>query len=256
MVDIALDELGDDTHRHRLHFRGRHERQRVDELVPGQREREYARRDETGDRERQDDLDQDLQAGRAVDQRAFLELERDRLEIPHQEPRAERDQERRVREDQREARVEELQLVDDRGQRDEQDRRRDEIGEENAHADVTRAAESQAFDRVGGEHAREQRNERRHHRDEDRVPEPVRVGGVEQQFLDVRERRILDPERIALARQQFLVRLEGRDDHPVEREEQDDQESRQRHVDGNDASRQRHEIIHPLRRIAVGFCAH
>ena len=55
------------------------------------------------------------------------------------------------------------------------------------------------------------------------------------------------PERIAFARQQFLVRLERRDHHPVEREQQHDQEHRQGQPDGDEPARQRHEIVHALR---------
>ena len=168
-------------------------------------------RDQPRHRQRQDDLDQDLQPRRAVDQRALLELERDRPEVAHQQPGAERDQERRVGEDQRQRRVEQAELVDDRRERDEQDRRRHQVGEEDAQAHVSRAPEAQPLDRVGGQHAREQRHGRRDHRDQHRVPQPFRVGGVEQQLLEVRQRRVVHPERIAFAREQLLVRLERRD---------------------------------------------
>jgi hypothetical protein len=76
MVDIALDELGDDADRHRLYFRRGNEGERIDELVPGQGEGEDAGRDEARYRQRQDDLGQDLPAVGAVDQGALLELER------------------------------------------------------------------------------------------------------------------------------------------------------------------------------------
>ena len=58
------------------------------------------------------DLAQDLQPRRAVDQRAFLELVGDRLEVADQEPGAERHQEGRIDEDQRERRVEQAELED------------------------------------------------------------------------------------------------------------------------------------------------
>src|SRR5438552_3710103 len=46
VVHVAFDQLGDDAHRNRLDLRRRHERQRIDELVPRQREREDAGRDQ------------------------------------------------------------------------------------------------------------------------------------------------------------------------------------------------------------------
>jgi hypothetical protein len=77
------------------------EGQRVDEFVPAQREAEDEGRDQAGYRQRQHDLDQDLPAAGAVDQRAFLKLERDGLEVAHQQPGRERDQDGRIGQDQR-----------------------------------------------------------------------------------------------------------------------------------------------------------
>src|SRR5215203_5513131 len=73
-VDVAVDERGDDRHRHGLVRRRRDEGERVDELVPAQGEREDGRRDHPRNGERNDDLGQDLPAARAIDQGAFLEL--------------------------------------------------------------------------------------------------------------------------------------------------------------------------------------
>ena len=67
-------------------------------------------RDQARHGERQRDPPQDLQPRRAVDQRAFLELVGDRLEVADQQPRAERHQEGRIDQDQRERRVEQAEL--------------------------------------------------------------------------------------------------------------------------------------------------
>ena len=72
MIHVALDQFGDHTDRDRLHLGRRNEGQRVDELVPRQREGEDSGRNQPGNRQRQDDLAEDLQAARAVDQRALL----------------------------------------------------------------------------------------------------------------------------------------------------------------------------------------
>ena len=68
-------------------------------------------RDQAGHRERQRDPPQDLQPRRAVDQRAFLQLVGDRLEIADQQPGAERHQEGRIHQDQRQRRVEQAELA-------------------------------------------------------------------------------------------------------------------------------------------------
>src|SRR5215207_8288741 len=120
-VDVAVGELVDDGDRHRLVLGRGDEGERVDELVPAQREAEDERRNQAGDRQRQDDLGEDLPAAGAVDQRAFFKLVRNGLEIAHQEPGRERDENGRVGEDEGERRVEQAVLEDDGGKRNEQD---------------------------------------------------------------------------------------------------------------------------------------
>ena len=73
----------------------------VEKLVPGEGEREDPGGEDTGYGKRQDDVDHRLNAGRAVDARAFLQLLRDGREVAHQQPGAERHQEGRIGEDQR-----------------------------------------------------------------------------------------------------------------------------------------------------------
>src|SRR2546425_929958 len=129
-VDVAADELGDDADGHRFLLGRREEDERVDELVPRQREREDASGQDAGHGDREDDPEHRAEARRAVDPRALLQLLRDRLEVPHQEPRAERDQEGRAGQDQRPGRVAELAGPDDLRERDEEERRRHQVGHE------------------------------------------------------------------------------------------------------------------------------
>src|SRR5262245_41581336 len=120
-VDVAADQLGHHADRHRLPLRRGEEDQGVDELVPGQREREDPRGQDARHRDREDDPEHRAEARRAVDARALLQLARDGLEVSHEEPGAERDQERRIGEDQRPRGVAELEVPDDVGERDEQE---------------------------------------------------------------------------------------------------------------------------------------
>src|SRR5215510_4665285 len=90
-VDVAADQLRHDADRHGLALGRRQEDQRVDELVPREREREDARRENAGHRDREDDARHRAEARRPVDARALLELLGDRLEVAHEEPRRERD---------------------------------------------------------------------------------------------------------------------------------------------------------------------
>src|SRR5262249_49756907 len=130
-IDVAADQLGDHPDRNGLLLGRREEDQGVDELVPGQGEREDPGRQDAGNGDREDDPYHRPEPGGPVDAGALLQLLGDRLEIAHQQPRGERDQERRIREDQRPRRVAELEVANNIGQWDEQQRRRNEIRDEN-----------------------------------------------------------------------------------------------------------------------------
>ena len=244
MVNVPLDQFGDDADRHGLVLRRRNESERINEFVPRQRESEDARRNQPGHCERQDDLDQDLPARGAVDQRTFLQFVRDRAEVAHQQPGAERNQESRVSQDQRPLGIEDPELEHHGRQRNEQDRRRHQVRQKDCEAGLPRAPEPQPLDRVGGEHARGERQESGDHRNDNGVPHPRRIRGFEEQFLEMVERRILYPEWVAVGRQQFRVRLERGQAHPVEREQQDEQKNQQRDIDRHPAPRQRLQVIH------------
>src|SRR6266536_719664 len=110
--------------------RRRHQRLPVEDVADDQIGRD------PGQRDREDDLAQRAQPGAAVDERGVLELLRDRLEEPHQQPGRERDRERGIDQDQRPERVLEAQLRNEAGQRQEEQRRRHEVREEDADANA------------------------------------------------------------------------------------------------------------------------
>src|SRR4051795_8947235 len=75
---VALDQAGDDADRqHQLIGRGR-EHQRIEELRPRDREGEDGRRDEAGQRHRNEYPRQGLEPGGAVDDGGLVKLLRDR----------------------------------------------------------------------------------------------------------------------------------------------------------------------------------
>ncbi len=82
-------------------------------------------------------------------------------------------------------------------------------------------------------------------RHDHRVPEPAGIGGLEQEILDVVERRPPPPiTAVILVVGELVVRLHGRDGHPVEREQQHEDEDRERQVDHEDLARQRVVVGH------------
>src|SRR5947208_1286778 len=226
--DVAADQLRDHAHRHRLLLGRGEEHQRVDELVPGQREGEDAGRQDAWQGDRQDDVQHRLPARGAVDARAFLQLLRDGLEVAHHQPGAERDEERGIGEDQRPGRVADAVVTDDVGERDEQQRLRHEIRHEDRGAEQPRPAETQPRKRVAREHAAQERDQRRSQRDQHRVPHPAVEQRLLQQVLDVVERRIAGPERrverMVPRAIELAVRPHRGHRHPVEREQQAEDE--------------------------------
>ena len=71
------------------------------------------------------------------------------------------------------------------------------------------------------------------------------IGGLEEQVLDVLERRPDHPERAVVGVVgQLVVGFDRGDRHPVEREQQHEDEDRQRQVDDEDPPRQRVELLH------------
>jgi hypothetical protein len=193
------------------------------------RERE---REDSGDRhagaaDREDDAPDRAEAAAAVHPRRLLELARNRLEVAHHLPRAERDREPRIDDDQGPPRVEEPEPTDHSGERDEQDDPRHEIRGEDRDADVLGAGQSHARERVTGWH-------RRHHRDRDDTRRQLQrveeLGGEvrlrEQPFEVLQCRRAMEPERRLPHPVEVGVLLEGGDHHPGDRKHGEDHERR------------------------------
>src|SRR5713226_465678 len=130
--------------------RARDERDRVDELVHDEREREDDDGEDPGDRDREDDAHERAEPRAAVDERRVLELLRNRLEEAHQEPHGERNREGRVDEDQRPESVLEVQPRDNARERQEEQGRRHEVGEKDRDAQAAPDAARQPRERVAG----------------------------------------------------------------------------------------------------------
>ena len=88
---------------------------------------------------------------------------------------------------------------------------------------------------VAGKHAAYERDGRGRQRDEHRVPQPGRKQRLLEQIPDVVQGRLPRPERVVVDRVprpvQLAVRPHRRDHHPVEREQQEQQEESHRDVE-------------------------
>ena len=134
--EIAADQIGRHTGRDRAVLRARDERDGVDELVDAERERE----DDDGEDARQ------RRSGRTI-RRSAAKREQPSiiaassssrgivLKNPIMQPRRERNREGRVDDDQRPERILEPELGDHARERQEEQRRRDEVGEEDRDAE-------------------------------------------------------------------------------------------------------------------------
>ena len=93
----------------------------------------------------------------------------------------------------------------------------------------------QARQRIAGEDAAEQRDQRRDAGDEQRVGHPSDEQRTGQQVGDVLERRVRGPERRVVRRHprpvELAVRPHRRHQHPIEREQQPENEGAQRNVE-------------------------
>src|SRR5262245_399680 len=234
-VDVAADQLRDHPDRHRLFLGRGEEDEGVDELVPGQGEREDARGEDAGDGDRKDDPDHGPETGGSVDARALLEFLGDGLEVAHEEPGGEGDEERRIGQDESPRRVAQLEGADDVGERDEQERRRHEIGDEDRSSDSAGEGELEAAQGIAGEQSTKERDGGGETGDEERVPQPVGKRGLGEQVPEVLQRRVHRPERRVVGGAPRAVELgigsNGRDQHPVEGEEGPDHEEGERNVE-------------------------
>ena len=126
-----------------------------------------------GQRGRQHDLREYLQARGAVDQRRLLDLDRDRAhEGPHQ-PHAERQRDAHVAEDQAEQRVRQIELHHHQEQREDEDDRRHHVAEQAEVGHQRSAPVAEARQAVGGERRDGDADQRRAERDDHAVDEPA-----------------------------------------------------------------------------------
>ena len=110
-----------------------------------------------------------------------------------------------------------------------------------------RAAIAKPHNCICSEHAGDDRQNGGANRHIHRVPQPMRIVAFEQQLVDMLECRIPGPERIELVEiEQLLVRFDRRQTHPVEREQQDEHDDRQRQVKRDEAPRQGLQVAHAL----------
>src|SRR5438034_7080868 len=147
-VHVAPDQLRRHAERHRLLLGDGDEGERVEEVLHGQREREDHRRDHPRPAHRQHHAQERAELAAPVDHRRLLDLERHRLEEPHEEPGAERDREGRVHDDQRPPGVLEAELAHDPRERDEQDDRRDEVRHEDGDPQILGERQPEPRERV------------------------------------------------------------------------------------------------------------
>src|SRR5262249_14750232 len=180
---------------------------------------------------------QRLQARAAVHQRRVLELERDRLEESHQEPDRERHRERRVDEHHRPGRVLQPEPRDHARERQEEQGRRHDVGEEDADAEPLAHPAGKTGQRVAGRHGEHERDRDDEEADEERVAEPRPVARVVEEEAPAVERGVEGPR---LRRVEDLVlALQRRDRHPHEREREHERE-RDRDAVGEEAPARLH----------------
>jgi hypothetical protein len=176
--DVAVDEEIE-PHRHRDGRLVLDEDERVEELVPGEREGEDRRGHQARGGQRQQHAQERGDAAGAVDQGRLLQLLGQRLEEADEQPGAERHREGRVREEQRGEVVGGAQLGQHPVERDEEQRGRDQVEDQDQARHRLAAGEAQARDRVAAQARDHGGGGGHHHRGDEAVAEPegeARVG--------------------------------------------------------------------------------
>ena len=149
------------------------------------------------------------------------------LEEPHQQPGAERDREGRIDQHQRPHRVLQAEFGDDPRQRQEQQRRRHQVGQEDRDPQRLAVAARHARQAIAGRQRGDERDGDDADADDQRVQQPAREQRLLEQVDHVLERRrFVEPERDIADVVEIAVRLERGDQHPVERERRQDDEKR------------------------------
>jgi len=233
LVHVGLDQAGHGADGEHLLVGAEQKRDRIDERGPGDGEREDRRRDDAGQRHRDEYFREDLHVAGAVDQRRFVELLRDRLEIADHDPGAERHGERRIDQDHAPIRVQQAEPAHDLEQRDEQQGVGNEVGEENAGGEKPRSPEPHARKRKRGEHAHHHGDGDHAHRDDDRVLEvDEEVGFVEEEAVLLEGHAVGDDPRIGREMRDLGVGFQRRHDHVVGRREKEDREQDEEEIGG------------------------
>ena len=227
--DVLAEHLGqayrDGPSRDRI---GDH--QRVQELVPGLGEREQAHHHQGGRGQRQHDSPEHAQSVAAVDQGRFLELDRDALEVAHQQPGAEGQRQRRVHQDQCTHRVGQADPGDHLEKGNEEQRLRHQVREDEPQGDDAAAGEAQPRDGVCAQCAERDRQCRGRDRHLGAVAQPDAELTAQQRHVVPEVHRFGQQREVVV---DLFVGLDRRKDHPDERDDRPQHEHDERDVGGD-----------------------
>ncbi len=170
----------------------------------------------------------------AVDERGLVELLRDRLEVSDHDPGAERHRQGRIDQHHTPIGVEQAEPAHDLEQRNEEQRVRNEVSEEDAGGEQPRAPEPHAREREGRQHADHHGDGDDAQRDDDGVLEiDEKVGLAEQEPVLLERHAVGDDPRIGCEMGDLGVRLQRGHDHVVGGRQEEDREQHQKEVRGD-----------------------
>ncbi len=187
--------------------------QRVEILVPADDEGEYGRRDDAWQNLRQHDVEERAEPAGAVDERRPLEILGRAGHERAQEPERIGQGKRRIGDHQAEKRVRDADLHHQEIERQHEDDRRQQIGEQHQQRQPLAAGIREPHETVGAEHAKHEHERRRGTRDHERVPEIFEERCVLEQLSIMLERHAPRPKH-RRNREQLLLRLDRGDRHP------------------------------------------
>src|SRR6266853_1863946 len=236
VIDVAPDQR--DRHAQAYgHLVDRAEEgQRIHELLHYQREAENDHRQDARNDQPWRDFYDHGEPAVPVDHRLLLDIPGNGAHESHDEPGAEGDRDGRVDEDQSPERVLQAQHGHDPRQRDEEQRRGDQVGKKNPHAEPLAPAAGEPGQTVAGRHGHGHGDDDDRHDHHQRIQDPAQELRLPEQQAHVLEGGgiVEDPgdvPRVECADVEVAVLLERGEQHPVEREPGEGHEARCRGIE-------------------------
>ena len=232
VVGVLAEEALGNAHRQRAHFVGLHDGQRHQIVVPCVEEGVDTHRDQSGNHQRKQDMQQHTHPAGAVDSRRLIQRLGQRIKEALHQRNGQRKREGRVRKDQATIRVQHVPRIVKTVKRRQDDHHREHLNGGNGAEDHAASKEIIAGQCVARGNRNQQHDRDRSEGDDEAVLEKPQIGRAGKYLREVLQRRV-DREEPGRHSHDNVARKQGAVDHPVNREQQHEQNDCNDHILGN-----------------------